>query len=144
MKHEIHELSNPAPKTVRELRAKAHALKPVVWISQKGMSEGALREVDRALSAHELIKIHAALDDRPTRETLLNEICRALEAQPVQVLGKMLVAYRVKPKPAETAPAKGAPGGKTPARAKRTQRAAAPAKKARRATRPARPATRSR
>ena len=87
------------PKSLRELRAKAHALKPVVWISQSGMSEGALREVDRALSSHELIKIHAAVDDRLGRAALLDFICNQLGAQAVQIIGKMLVAFRPRPEP---------------------------------------------
>ncbi len=87
------------PKKLRELRAKAHALKPVVWLSQHGMSEGALREVERALSAHELIKIHAPTDDRQARVALLESICRDLDAEPVQIIGKTLVAYRARPEP---------------------------------------------
>jgi len=81
-------------KAVRALRARAHALKPVVWISQNGLSEGALREIDRALTSHELIKIHAALDGRLEREALLGAICTQLGAQAVQIIGKMLVAFR--------------------------------------------------
>ena len=87
-------------KTLRALRARAHALKPVVWISQNGASEGALREVDRALTAHELIKIHAAVDDRREREQLLAFLCSQLGAQAVQIIGKMLIAFRARPEPA--------------------------------------------
>jgi RNA-binding protein len=86
-------------KTLRELRARAHALKPVVWISEKGATEPVLREVDRALKSHELIKIHAAVDGRSAREELLESLCGSLGAQSVQVIGKMLVAYRPNPKP---------------------------------------------
>jgi putative YhbY family RNA-binding protein len=117
------------PKERRALRARAHALKPVVWIAQRGLTEGTLRELDRALNAHELIKIHAAVDERDERSRLLETLCRALHAQPVQVIGKMLVAYRPRP-PEQTQPqapqrirpapgqarAKRAPGGRRPSR----------------------------
>ena len=85
------------PKRRRELRARAHALKPVVWVAPSGMSEGAMREVDRALTAHELIKIHAAGDDRQAREALLETLCRALSAEPVQIIGKTLIVFRARP-----------------------------------------------
>jgi putative YhbY family RNA-binding protein len=88
----------------RELRARAHALKPVVRIAGSGISPSVLREIDRALLAHELIKIHAAIDDRNERSPLLQSICDDLDAQPVQVIGKMLVAFRPKPQ-TEPAPA---------------------------------------
>lgn len=84
-------------KDRRELRARAHALKPVVWVAESGMTPGALREIDRALTAHELIKIHAACAERTQRSALLTSICAELKAQPVQVIGKMLVAFRPRP-----------------------------------------------
>jgi RNA-binding protein len=69
-----------------------------------------MRELDRALAAHELIKVHAAIDEREDRARLLETLCQALQAQPVQVIGKMLVAYRPRPPQAEPAPR---PAGKT-------------------------------
>ena len=56
-----------------------------------------MREIDRALNAHELIKIHSASADRTQRSALLTAICAELNAQPVQVIGKMLVAFRARP-----------------------------------------------
>ena len=82
------------------LRARAHSLRPVVWVAESGISPGAMHEIDRALSAHELIKIHAAVAGREARAALLADICVALRAQPVQVIGKMLVAFRHRPEPA--------------------------------------------
>jgi RNA-binding protein len=48
----------------RVLRARAHSLQPVVSISQNGLSESVVREVDVNLSSHELIKIRVYNDDR--------------------------------------------------------------------------------
>jgi RNA-binding protein len=134
-----------SPKTRSVLRARAHSLKPVVWIAQRGLTEGALREVDRALDAHELIKIHAALGEREDRTRLLATLCRELKAEPVQIIGKMLIAYRLRPpEPAAAKPAPGKPrstsaarsksaAGKRAASAKRTQRRQPPRQKPRRA-----------
>lgn len=78
----------------RALRARAHGLSPVVSISQNGLSEAVLKEIDNSLKAHELIKVRVYGDDREARETWLAEICEKLEAGPVQHIGKLLVIYR--------------------------------------------------
>ena len=78
----------------RDLRALSHHIKPVVWISAAGLSESVIRELDRALKSHELIKIKVAADERETREAMLEEICQRLSAAPVRHIGRMLVIYR--------------------------------------------------
>ena len=100
-----------------ELRAKAHALKPVVIVGDKGLTESVLAEIDRALKAHELIKVKAATDERELRSAWMEEICGKLEAHPVQSIGKVLVVWRENPdaKPARAPAAKAkeaAPSGK--------------------------------
>lgn len=81
-------------KARRALRARAHALRPVVWIADAGATPSVLREINRTLEAHELIKIHAAVDGRVARESLMTRICIEAGAEPVQIIGKMLVVYR--------------------------------------------------
>ena len=81
----------------RGLRARAHALSPVVLIGNGGLSAGVISEIDRCLNAHELIKIRVASADRDDRETLLNAICTETSAAPVQHIGKILVVYRERP-----------------------------------------------
>ena len=44
-------------KQRRRLRGLAHALAPVVQIGQAGVTEAVVRSVERALLAHELIKV---------------------------------------------------------------------------------------
>lgn len=84
------------------LRARAHGLKPVVWVAESGITPGVMREIDRALAVHELIKIHAPVAGRDARSALLDDICETLGAQPIQVIGKMLIAFRRKPETVET------------------------------------------
>jgi putative YhbY family RNA-binding protein len=85
----------------RELRARAHALNPVVAIAENGLSEAVLKEIDASLKAHELIKIRVFGDSREDRIAYLERICDELGAAAVQHIGKLLVVYR--PKPAEPA-----------------------------------------
>jgi RNA-binding protein len=99
-----------------ELRGEAHKLKPVVMIGDKGLTDTVIAEIDRALKAHELIKVKAATDDREAREQWLAKVCEALEAHPIQQIGKILVVYRANPKAEKPAPA-AAPKAK-PRRAK--------------------------
>jgi putative YhbY family RNA-binding protein len=89
-----------------ELRAQAHALKPVVIVGDKGLTESVLAEIDRAFAAHELIKVKAATDERELRAAWMEEICGKLGAHPVQSIGKVLVVWRENPeKHKETKPA---------------------------------------
>ena len=78
----------------RALRARAHALNPVVAISQNGLSESVLQEISTGLDSHDLIKIRVFSDDRALREQFLATICEQLGAAPVQHIGKLLVVWR--------------------------------------------------
>jgi putative YhbY family RNA-binding protein len=101
----------------RALKARAHALKPVVTVSGAGLTESVLAEIDRCLAHHELIKIRVFGDDRAARETLLESVCAGTGAQAVQHIGKILVVHRAKP-PERPAPA--ARGARATGKAKRS------------------------
>ncbi len=92
-----------SPTRRRELKARAHALDPVVLIGGAGLSPAVLAEIDRALKSHELIKVRVNGADRLGRETILAEVCKQTGAQPVQHIGKVLVVFRqnLKPSPIE-------------------------------------------
>ncbi len=87
------------PTDRRTLRARAHALSPVVIIGGAGLADSVLAEIERCLKAHELIKIRVFSDDRLQRSDLLAQICERTGASPVQHIGKILVVYREKPAP---------------------------------------------
>jgi RNA-binding protein len=96
---------NPlSSKRRSELRAQAHKLSPTVLIGDKGLTDEVLAEVDRALKAHELVKVRAATDDRDARNAWMESICEKLEAHPVQQIGKVLVVFRENPKEAKAKP----------------------------------------
>lgn len=97
----------------RTLRARAHSLHPVASISQNGLSEAVLAEIDRGLKAHELIKVRVYGIERDDRGLLLAEICARLDAAPVQHIGNVLVVYRANPEAPATPPK---PKRKPPAR----------------------------
>ena len=78
----------------RELRARAHALKPVVMIGDSGLTPTVAAEINRSLDSHELIKIRVSGAERDDRDGLLEAICERTGAAAVQHIGKMLVVYR--------------------------------------------------
>lgn len=82
---------------VRELRARAHGLNPVVSIAENGLSDAVFKEIDVCLKAHELIKIRVYGDSREDRLAYYERICQELAAAPVQHIGKLLVVYRENP-----------------------------------------------
>ena len=86
-----------SPIERKALKARAHALDPVVLIGDQGLTSAVIREIDRSLKAHELIKIRAFNDERTERSVWLDEICDALHAAAVQHIGKILVIWRENP-----------------------------------------------
>ncbi|ASR88713.1 MULTISPECIES: YhbY family RNA-binding protein [Alcaligenes] len=85
---------NLTPHERSELRAAAHALRPVVLIGDNGLTDAVIKEITVHLQAHQLIKIRVAGDDRQARLTMLEQICDALDAAPIHHLGKILTIYR--------------------------------------------------
>jgi RNA-binding protein len=77
----------------RALKARAHKLEPVVHIGAKGLTAEVVQEIDRALKAHELIKVRAALE-RGERDSAFSSICEKTGAEAVQHIGKIFVLYR--------------------------------------------------
>jgi len=78
-------------------RAEAHHLDPVVMIGNDGLTPAVRKEADAALSAHGLIKIRVLGDDREQREAMFAALADALNAAPIQHIGKLLVLWRPKP-----------------------------------------------
>lgn len=87
------------PAQRQYLKGLAHGLQPVVMIGAHGLTPAVLKEVERSLSAHELIKIKASGESADERRAWLAEICAAAGAAPVQQIGKVLVIYRPAAKP---------------------------------------------
>jgi RNA-binding protein len=84
------------PAERKALKAKAHKLDPVVHIGDKGLTEPVIAEINRALNAHELIKVRAASLDRNAREVAFESIAQQTGAQAVQHIGKVFVLFRKK------------------------------------------------
>ena len=135
---------NPlTPALRRELRAKAHHLHPVVSVGQHGLTPAVLKEIDVNLLAHQLIKVRVFTDEREAREAMLERICTALDASPVQHIGKLLVVWRRAPEPPAEKPAARPAGTRGRTKAGATAKEKTMAKSAPQARRPRSPLART-
>ena len=100
------------------LRAKSHHLQPVVAIGAHGLTPSVLHEIDVNLNAHELVKVRVFDDDRDAREQFLARICAALDAAPVQHVGKILIVWRPSPEPVPKPERSRRAAASTPSRSK--------------------------
>lgn len=80
-----------------ELKARAHMLEPVVQVGQHGATDAVVAEVDRALTAHELLKVKIADPDRDSREATGDAIAERTDAVVVQRVGRIVVLFRPRP-----------------------------------------------
>jgi RNA-binding protein len=79
------------------LKARAHSLEPVVHVGGSGVTDTLVAEVDRALTAHELIKVKVNAADRDERIALGDDICVRTGATAVHRVGKVVILWRPRP-----------------------------------------------
>lgn len=98
------------PKQRQQLKGAAHRLDPVVLLGASGLTDAVVKEIDRALTAHELIKVRVPGDDRAARDDMFRQVAERLGAARVQTIGKTFVLFRPRPDEAKatgTAPRTG-------------------------------------
>ena len=78
-------LLNAADK--RELKKLAHHLKPIVQIGKKGVTDALIQEIDTALLAHELVKVHIAKDQKDNLKEDLDQILAKTMAHHIDTIG---------------------------------------------------------
>jgi RNA-binding protein len=83
------------PAKIKQLRAIGHKLKPVVTISENGISAGVSNELERALNDHELIKVKFSFEDRDAKQQAIADVVAQTKAECVQTIGKVALLYRL-------------------------------------------------
>jgi RNA-binding protein len=112
----------------RKLRAHGHPLKPLVQIGKGGVTKGVLAQIAQALFDHELIKVRVASECPVDRFVVADEIAAQPGTQVVQLVGRIVLAYKrhpEKPRFEGKAARAGVAGAEAPAEAA----AKAPAKR---------------
>lgn len=80
----------------RYLRELAHALKPVVMLGTKGVTDAVVKELGGALDQHELLKVRLS-GDRDDRAAQLKELVQRTGADEVLAIGGIAALYRPNP-----------------------------------------------
>tara|TARA_R110000868_G_scaffold144960_4_gene364543 strand:+ start:63369 stop:63641 length:273 start_codon:yes stop_codon:yes gene_type:complete len=81
-------------KEKREFKQKAHHLKPIVQIGDKGLSETVMAEIKRALYDHELIKVKVSGLERDKYQEMIDTICEKTTATFINKIGHTVILYR--------------------------------------------------
>lgn len=76
------------------LKAKAHALKPIILIGTKGLTASVINETNTALTDHELIKVKMSGAEKDDKQQMITTICTQLNAELVQLIGHTAIIYR--------------------------------------------------
>ena len=74
-------------------------LEPVVHVGHTGATSQVVAEVERALMAHELIKVRIGGLDRDARRVLGDQLAATTDAAVVHRVGKVLILWRPRPMP---------------------------------------------
>ncbi len=80
-----------------KLRAESHGLDPLVLLGQNGLTDAVLKEIEKALNAHELVKIRIPGEDREEKDEIVARIADATSSAVVQKIGKTVTVWRPAP-----------------------------------------------
>src|SRR5262245_48447842 len=84
-------------KERRYLRALAHRLSPVVIVGQRGLSDAVVRQVDAALTDHELIKVRLGSECPIDRDEAAARLVDQTGCAVAGIVGRVLTLYRRHP-----------------------------------------------
>ena len=77
-----------------KLRSLANTMETILQIGKGGINDQLIKQVDDALTARELIKLHVLETAPETPREAMGVLTEATNSEPVQVIGRRLVLYR--------------------------------------------------
>ena len=83
-----------SPSQRRYLRSLAHDLNPVILLGAKGATAAVVKELDLALTHHELIKVKLSGGNKDERATQVDTLLQGTGAENVQQIGHVAVLFR--------------------------------------------------
>ena len=81
-------------KQVRQLRALAHHLNPVIYVGRGDVNDGVVQQTEECLEAHELIKCALQDGSNLTVREAASELAERTGADVVQIIGHRFSLYR--------------------------------------------------
>jgi len=79
---------------IKQLKALAHKLKPIVTVGQHGMKDSINDELANAIDFHQLVKVKVNVGDRNVRDALVTELAQTHKAELIQKIGNVAVFYK--------------------------------------------------
>ncbi|AHX13688.1 RNA-binding protein [Dyella jiangningensis] len=83
-----------SPSQRRYLRSLAHDLHPVILLGAKGATDAVVKELDLALSHHELVKVKLSGGDKEERQQQIDFLTEGTRSESVQQIGHIVVLFR--------------------------------------------------
>lgn len=83
-----------SPSQRRYLRSLAHDLHPVILLGAKGATDAVVKELDLALSHHELVKVKLSGGDKEERLEQIDFLVQGTQSESVQQIGHIVVLFR--------------------------------------------------
>ena len=83
-----------SPSQRRYLRSLAHDLSPVILLGAKGATDAVVKELDLALTLHELVKVKLSGGDKEERQAQIQFLTEGTAAESVQEIGHIVVLFR--------------------------------------------------
>jgi RNA-binding protein len=83
-----------SPSQRRYLRSLAHDLHPVIMLGAKGATDAVLKELDLALTHHELVKVKLSGGDKEERQAQIDFLAGGTHSENVHEIGHVVVLFR--------------------------------------------------
>ena len=81
-------------KQVKQLRAMANQLNPLLYISKNDLTDAAVKQASETMDSHELLKVAVQDGSGLTAKEAADKLAGQIGAQVVQVIGNRFVLYR--------------------------------------------------
>jgi RNA-binding protein len=88
----------------QKFRQQAHALKPIILIGAKGLTDAVQKEIGAALETHELLKIKVSEHERDAVYAMEPLICAEHQAEHIQTVGHTITIWRAQTEQKKPAP----------------------------------------
>jgi len=77
----------------RKLKSLAHHLKPIVFIGHNGITDGVIEATDKALTAHELIKVKF-IDFKDEKKSIIQNLSEETNSTCINIIGNIAILFR--------------------------------------------------
>ncbi|KAA8829107.1 MULTISPECIES: YhbY family RNA-binding protein [Bifidobacterium] len=81
-------------KQIKQLRALANSLKPLLYVGKNDLTEAAIKQADETIEKHELIKVAVQDGSGLTAKEAAEQLAEQLNAEVVQSIGNRFVIFR--------------------------------------------------